>query len=232
MIKLQNNMVSILLAIFIVTNLSACSAFNKVGSFLGDKKTVNYQNNASVKDLEFPPDLTAPEFDKEFELPSTTVSAVAMSNGTSFQPNATSVNFQTRSGDLASIRSLGGESVLQVNDTYPRALVLTDIMLERMGFSIISRNAAGNVYRVQYNGEDIDIGEKSGRISGFFNRAKDIVGFGGSNNKALVKGQIYQTTISNQQGVGIVRFTNAAGQALPSKAHTKIITLLNNEFNR
>lgn len=233
MIKLRNNTTSLLLAIFVVTNLAACSAFNKVTGILSDKKTVNYENNASVKDLELPPDLTAPEFDKEFELPPATVSAVAVSIGTSFQPTAAvGVNTQVRSGKLATMRTIGGETVLQINDTYPRALVLTDIMLVRMGFTVLSRNAAGNVYRVQYNGSDVSTGEKSGKISGFFNRAKSVVGLGRSGDKALVKGQIYQATISNQQGVGIVRFTSDAGQALAPAAHTKIITMLNDEFNR
>ena len=233
MIKLQNNTASLLLAIFVVTNLAACSAFNKVTGMLSDKKTVNYENNASVKDLEFPPDLTAPEFDKEFELPPTTVSAVAVANGSTFRPTAAvGVNTQVRSGELATMRTIGGETVLQINDTYPRALVLTDIMLVRMGFTVLSRNAAGNVYRVQYNGSDVSTGEKSGKVSGFFNRAKSIVGLGASNDKALVKGQIYQASISNQQGLAIVRFTSDAGQPLASLAHTKIITLLNDEFNR
>ena len=232
MIKIQNNSAPLLLAIFMVTNLSACSVFNKASSFLGDKKTVNYQNNASVKDLELPPDLTAPEFDKEFELPSATVSAVAMTNGTSFRSSASRANPQTRTGSLASIRMVGSETVLQVNDTYPRALILTDIMLARMGFAILSRNATGDVYRVQYNGDDVDIGQRSSGISGLFNRAKNMVGLRSTENKALVKGQTYQVSITNQSGVGVVRFSNVAGQALPSAAHTKIISLLNNEFNR
>jgi outer membrane protein assembly factor BamC len=39
---------------------------------------INYKKNNSVKTLEFPPDLTAPEFDAAFTLPSSGVSALAV----------------------------------------------------------------------------------------------------------------------------------------------------------
>ncbi len=248
MIKLPQSIVTLSMSLLVITSLSACSVFNKVGSFLGDKKTVNYQNNASVKNLEFPPDLTAPEFDKAFELPTGTVSVVSMRNGgvapkqrsNNYTVSPTSTNIsnnssqthKTRTGDLASIRTQGGSSVLQVHDTYSRALILTDIMLTRMGFSILSRNSAGNVYRVQYKGNDVGLGENQSRVSGWFSRAKSLVGLQNKNSKALAKGRIYQVSISNQQGVTLVRFAGDAGQTLSSTSHTKIITLLNSEFNR
>jgi hypothetical protein len=137
-----------------------------------------------------------------------------------------------RSGNLASIVTSGGETVLQVHDTYPRSLILTDIMLTRMGFAILSRNSAGNVIRAQYNGNDVESGEKRSGISSWFNRTKSFVGLGSKDNKALVRGRIYQISITNQQGANLVRFAGSAGASLSSVAQKKIITMLNSEFNR
>ena len=72
-------LLKLFMASFVLMSVSACSV---VDNFVDTKKNrVNYQNNKSVKSLDFPPDLTAPEFDMAFVLPTDgVVSASAMGN--------------------------------------------------------------------------------------------------------------------------------------------------------
>jgi len=75
----RNKVRQLLTLTFVLVNISACSI---VDNFV-DVKTSNldYQNNKTVKALDFPPDLTAPEFDMAFVLPADgVVSASAMGN--------------------------------------------------------------------------------------------------------------------------------------------------------
>jgi uncharacterized lipoprotein len=243
MINLQNRIVSMLVIAMLSTNLSSCSSFNKVGSFLSDKKTVNYQRNNSVKNLEFPPDLTTPEFDKEFVLPgASALNTVSLRSGgvvstnrvDNFPPDNTSsvspvasVQGQ-RTGALSSIKSLSGKAVLHIHDSYPRALILTEIMLERLKFSIVSNNAGNGTYHVKYNGEDLQEEKKKGFLSGTFNYFKGLTA--GSNNKILSSGKVYQVQLVNSNGVPLLSFKSSVGKILPSNA--QIIALFNDEFNR
>jgi len=54
------------LTLFMLVSISGCSVVDNV---MDTKNRINYKNNSSVKALEFPPDLTAPEFDMAFALP-------------------------------------------------------------------------------------------------------------------------------------------------------------------
>lgn len=69
-----------LMLLFVLVNVSACSV---VDNFMDTKRSnLDYKNNETVKSLDFPPDLTAPEFDMAFVLPANgVVSASAMNNG-------------------------------------------------------------------------------------------------------------------------------------------------------
>ena len=217
-----------------VLGLSACSAVSKIKGVLTDASDLDYSNNQSVKQLEVPPDLTTPEFDKAFELPTGVISAVSLKNGGSgsLQGSSRSTNSNVgaiRTGDLSSIRTIGGRSVLQINDTYPRSLVLTEIMLTRMGFSTISKSSNGGAITVKYNGATVNVAGKRG---GFFSKAKNLVGLGRDNNKALINGESYRVTIRNEQGSPIVRFARVNAKSISNAANTKIITLLNSAFNR
>ncbi len=72
----KNRLVFVIL--ILVLGLSSCSA---VDSVLDTKNRIDYKNNRSVKALDFPPDLTAPEFDTAFALPADgVVSASSMAN--------------------------------------------------------------------------------------------------------------------------------------------------------
>jgi uncharacterized lipoprotein len=236
MSKFQRNSLKQSVFLLLLLSLTACSTIER---FTDSKREVNYSNNASVKLLEFPPDLTKPEFDSEFSLPQgRTVSAVAMQNGASgYIGNASSASVSQQGTrvpvrKLSDIRSQNGQTVLQINDTYSRSLILTDIMLTRMAFSITRRDTARGVYDVVYNGSDIKSEKKEGFLSGTFSYLKSLTRAGSDNNKILAKGKSYQVHIRNQAGVPLVHFTGANGQALSPVAHTKIITLLNDEFNR
>jgi outer membrane protein assembly factor BamC len=70
----------LLMLLFVLVNVSACSV---VDNFMDTKRSkLDYKNNETVKSLDFPPDLTAPEFDMAFVLPANgVVSASAMNNG-------------------------------------------------------------------------------------------------------------------------------------------------------
>jgi len=215
---------------------SGCS---KIDGILDSKGAVNYRTNQdTVKKMEIPPDLTAPKYDSAFAMPEGgTISVAAMQNGrlapavynpsvaTSSTSNSmpSAILSSARTGNLSSIRSESGETVLQIHDTYPRALVLTDIILERLGFSIQSRNQSAGNLQVQYNGDNVASNDKKGFLSRMFKR---------SSSKALAKGQSYQVQIKNQAGMPIIRFRQSNGQMLSPKNQTQVMTLINNEFNR
>ncbi|MEH6457567.1 MAG: hypothetical protein V7749_14655 [Cocleimonas sp.] len=228
MINVHRKTLSTTLILMAVISLSACSAANKIRGFIGDDAGVDYQKNQSIKQLEIPPDLTQPEFDKSFELPTGIISAVSLKNGTAM-PQANSSNARAvRRGELSNIRTVAGKTVLLVNDTYPRSLILTEIMLTRMGFSTVSKSSSGDVITAKYNGADVTV---DGKKKGFFSKAKSLVGLGGGNNKALSSGKMYRVSIINEQGSPIVRVAPVTG-GLSDAANTKIITLLNNSFNQ
>ncbi|MGK0270675.1 MAG: putative lipoprotein [Cocleimonas sp.] len=233
-INMLRKTLSTTLILMAIVSLSACSSLSKIRGALTDDGGVNYQNNQAIKKLEVPPDLTQPEFDKSFELPAGgVISAVSLNNGTAIQQagtaNASGSNVGAiRRGDLSIIKTVSGKTVLQVNDTYPRSLVLTEIMLTRMGFATISKSTAGDVITAKYNGSDVTV---DGKRKGFFSKAKSLVGMSGNDNKALSQGKSYRFSIINQQGTPIVRVSQVDGKALSDAAHTKIITLLNTAFN-
>lgn len=211
-----NSVMKLALVLFVISGVSACSTvgntFNKVSNLVTGKKTkARYENNKTVKDLEFPPDLTAPEFDKAFELPTGTVSAVSMNNGTSATAATTptysapvQAAAKPRSAQLSSIKKQGNDSFLQINDRYERALLLTEIILERMQFKVVNKMLATGELNVRYQGT----------------------------NSALVKGGNYRVSVINAQGTPLVRIAKSEGTVLSTAEHARIITLLNNEFNK
>lgn len=213
----------LLTGLFFGLTLSACS---RVNYMLDSKVSVNYQNNQAIKALEVPPDLTAPEYDRSFDLPEGgTISAVAMQNGgmapAGFAPSAPSAT--ARTGKLASIRTQGGSQVVQIHDTYRRALILTDIILQRMNFNMIRRDEARGIYTVEYVGQDVASGKKKNFLTRMFKR---------SSNKLLVNGKTYQVHVNNVGGIPLLSFKDSGGQALSTENNTKIITMINDEFNR
>ncbi len=204
MVKIRANKFSQLMAISVLLSLSGCSG---IDSLFDTKARVNYQNNKTIKTLDFPPDLTSPEFDKEFELPSGVTNTVSMRTGgvisrsrvevpAAQQPQQTSPK---RAKTLSTLITKGGDAVLRINDSYPRSLILMDIMLERMGFTVSDRNLAAGIYTAHANG-----------------------------NNATT----YQVHIKKQPDFPLVSFTTEKGKALPAAAHMKLLTSLNNAFNR
>ena len=224
-----------MLIVLVASGISACSAVDKFKGALSDRGNVDYQNNRSIKALEVPPDLTTPQFDKSFELPSTgVVSAVSLKNGgTGVVQNTVSSSGVSGSGIprtkvLSMVRTLGDQAVLQVNDSYPRSVILTEIMLTRMNFTILNKSLADGILNVRYNGNDVPL---SGRSSGLLAKTKGLLGLSESNN-ALSKGQTYRVSVQNQKDFPIVRFASVSAKPLSVGAHTRIINLLNAEFNR
>ena len=221
-----------------IISLSACG---KIRGVLNDTSSLDYQNNQAIKKLEVPPDLTQPEFDKSFELPTGIISAVSLKNGTAMPQSGVSNSTQSssnigavRSGELSSIRTIAGKTVLKVNDTYPRSKILTEIMLTKLGFTTVTKSSSGDVITAKYNGEDVSTSVSEG--TGFFSNFKNFVTFGSERRKlnssqALVNGKSYRITISNEQGSPIVRFARTDGTNIADAAHAKIITLLNTTFN-
>ena len=69
----------LVMSLFVLVSLSACSV---VDNFIDPTRTnVDYKHNAKVKKLDFPPDLTSPEYDMAFVLPANgVVSASSMMN--------------------------------------------------------------------------------------------------------------------------------------------------------
>ena len=66
MLKRHTSYISQFFIIILLVGISGCSA---VDNIMDTKNNVNYQNNKSAKVLDFPPDLTTPEFDMAFALP-------------------------------------------------------------------------------------------------------------------------------------------------------------------
>ncbi len=214
-------------------SVSGCS---RVTNFLDPKVSVDYEKNASVKALEIPPDLTSPQFDDAFALPTSgTVSAAAMQNGYAYTPTASNTasannNAQPvtpRIGRLSSVRSLADETVLQIHDTYQRAFILTDIILQRMGFTTLRKDPAKGLYRVEYEGADIDADGNEIAKKGFFSRL-----FNRSSNNLLTKGNIYQFEVKEESGVPLVRVKDAQGKPLKPQTQVKIIKLMDSKFNQ
>ena len=80
MLKQHPSKLSQFVAMFVLVGISGCSA---VDNALDTKNTINYKNNKSSKILDFPPDLTKPEFDMAFALPADGVVSAASFNQTS-----------------------------------------------------------------------------------------------------------------------------------------------------
>ncbi len=211
-----NSVIKFALLLFVISGVTACSTINntadKVSSlFTGKKTKARYENNKSVKDLEFPPDLTAPEFDNAFALPTGTVSASSINSGDSTSSYTNTVPVQTaataskpRSANLSTIKKQGNDSYLQINDKYERALLLTEIILERMQFTVVNKMLATGELNVLYQGT----------------------------NPALVKGGNYRVSVLNAQGVPLVRIAKSEGTVLTTEQHARIISILNSEFNK
>ena len=236
MINTRRKTLSSIVVLMLVMSVSACSTIKRT---LAGRDGVDYQRNQAIKQLEVPPDLTKPEFDDAFELPAVgVISAVSLKNGTPHPQEATSARntgdrkarSKLASGDLSSIRSVAGKTVLLVNDTYPRSLILTEIMANKMGFSTISKSPARDVITVKYTGDNVAV-DSAGR--GFLNKTRYFLsrGLGESADNALINGETYRISISNEQGNAIVRVTSKSGEALPEAKHAKIISLLNSTFN-
>ena len=239
MINIHHKTLFVATSLLLLLNLSGCSAANKVRGLIGDDSGVDYQKNKSIKLLEIPPDLTKPEFDRAFDLPTGIVSAVSLKNGTAMPQSKTSVAGNNvgaiRKGDLSSIRTVSGKTVLVVNDSYPRSLVLTEIMLTRMGFSTISKSPSGDVITAKYNGADVAVIESTS--GGWLSGLKNIVTFGSERrkinaNKALLSGKTYRIKILNENGLPVVSVVRADIVNISDAGHAKIISLLNNAFNK
>ncbi len=211
-----NSIVKFALLLLVVSGITACSTISstagKVGSLFSEKKAKpNYENNSSVKDLEFPPDLTAPEFDRAFDLPATGTVNASMNSEmpvSSYEqarsaPVAPAI-VRSRSANLSTIKKQGSETYLQINDKYERALLLTEIILERMQFKVMNKMLATGEMNVRYQGA----------------------------NPALVKGTTYRVSVINAQGTPLVRLDKSKGTVLTAEQHAKIISILNREFNK
>lgn len=374
-VNVLGSKISKIVILFMLLNVSACSV---VDNLMDTKNRINYKNNRSIKALEFPPDLTAPEFDRAFALPADgVVSASSLGNSsagytvdgrtTSVLPTSTSMRiggqgklrwldvaapadkiwpkirdfwrslgisvkrdeprigimetdwaenraglpmdwfrkslgkifqnaydagtrdryhirveksgsgatriFLTHKGaekvitetisgwelrpanhvleaemlnrlqaflqgdvggakgnistDLNQTTSLvdlvtqEGQPILQVNDNYKRAWVLTGIMLDRMGLIAEKRNQSSGIYEVKYQGDDEDKAKR-----GFFSRL-----FGGRKT-LLVKGREYQVHVQDAGKLSVVRVTDDEGKPLPKRLAQLVLERLKKEFDR
>ena len=104
----------LLILLYILINISACSV---VDNLVDTKRSnLDYKNNETVKTLDFPPDLTAPEFDMAFVLPANGVaSASAMSNQSGgFTRDGRRINVLPASVDIR-VSGIGQSRWLDVN---------------------------------------------------------------------------------------------------------------------
>ncbi len=97
---MRSKLPRLVLAFFIMVNVSACSV---IDNFTDVKRSnLNYKNNASTKALDFPPDLTAPEFDNAFALPANGVVSASSSanNSRAFYGDNARVNVLPKSTNV------------------------------------------------------------------------------------------------------------------------------------
>jgi len=122
---------------------------------------------------------------------------------------------------LVSLVEQEGQPILQINDNYKRAWVLTGIMLDRMGLVAEKRNQSAGIIDVKYQGNDEDVAKR-----GFFQRL-----FGGRKT-LLVKGQSYQVHIQDAGKLSVVRITDDEGKPLNKKLAKLVLMRLKKEFDR
>lgn len=230
MINVQRKTRFLILLSIASLGLSACSTVDKLATSLSDKPTANYHNNQSVKKLEVPPDLTAPEFDDAFALPEGVVSAVSLQKGT-YKKSAKPLSDFTTNDGPASIVSISGRKVLRVNSTYEKALVSVEKTLTKLEFEKVSKSEKGDVITAKYNGKDVLL--DGAKPLSFFShvriggKRKRVLKFNG----ALEGESLYVISIKNESGASIVRVTRADGEVLTNEAHAKIMELMKTAFS-
>ena len=134
---------------------------------------------------------------------------------------AVSTDKLNQTTSLVDLVSQEGQPILQVNDNYKRAWVLTGIMLDRMGLVSEKRNQSAGIYEVKYQGDEED---KTKR--GFFSRM--FVG----RKTLLVKGQSYQVHIQDAGKLSVVRIMDDEGKPLNKKLAQLVLSRLKKEFDR
>jgi len=122
---------------------------------------------------------------------------------------------------LVNLVTQEGQTILQVNDNYKRAWVLTGIMLDRMGLVSEKRNQAAGIYEVKYQGNDEDAAKR-----GFFSRLL------GGRKTLLVKGQTYQVHIQDAGKLSVVRVMDDEGKPLNKRLSKLVLVRLKKEFDR
>lgn len=105
--------------------LSSCSQINKVF----DNNVTDYKNSGSVKSLEVPPDLTAPEYDKTFVFE-------ARKGG---YP-------QQGSGEVSTAVLASNAPTLKIRDSYQRTWLRTGAALRNIGFILEGQNKSKGLY--------------------------------------------------------------------------------------
>ncbi len=104
-----------LMLLFVLINISACSV---VDNFVDTKRSnLDYKNNKTVKSLDFPPDLTAPEFDMAFVLPVNGVASASAMNKQSngFTLDGRQINVLPESVDIR-VGGIGQSRWLDINE--------------------------------------------------------------------------------------------------------------------
>jgi len=126
-----------------------------------------------------------------------------------------------QTSSLVNLVTQEGQPILQINDNYKRAWVLTGIMLDRMGLVSEKRNQSAGIYEVRYQGDDEDKAKR-----GFFSRM-----FGGRKT-LLVKGQGYQVHVQDTGKLSVVRVMDDEGKPLNKRLAQLVLVRLKKEFDR
>lgn len=135
--------------------------------------------------------------------------------------NSTVTKDLNKTTSLVDLVTQEGQPILQVNDNYKRAWVLTGIMLDRMGLVVEKRNQSAGVMDVVYRGDDEDKAKR-----GFFSRV-----FGGRKT-ILVKGREYQVHIQDTGKLSVIRMMDEEGKPLPKRLSQLVLARLKKEFDR
>ena len=139
-----------------------------------------------------------------------------------FAGKNTTRNRIANSSSFVDIVTQEGRPILQVHNTYQKAWVITGIMLDRMSLVVEDKNQSTGIYKVKYQGDEIDANAKQGFFTRLLTKRKTL----------LSLGEDYQVHVRNAGKLTAVRITDKDGKPLAVKQSRVVLARLKKEFDR
>ena len=203
----------LLLALLIASFLVGCSS---IGRLTDVTNLVDYSNHKSVKVLEIPSDLDAPNFDKTY------VTSISDSMAATKSVRLDQVPLVDKSmgpPPLSSVKVVqkGAQSVLQIDDAISAVWMRANDTLKGMGMTISQSEKASGLIAARDRSLVSDPGSPIGRML----------------NKSIGKvnqGTEYQFRVSGNEKSSTIEVSDKAGKALPAADAQLILSRLRKEY--